>query len=188
MSTNERELFLSPLTSACSSGSPWVSFSIAFETLAVATAMPTVVRALEGENLYALGMGVVMATQLMTTALAGPWSRPSQPQVLPLHWNYWICSWVGTVHSRSQHVCVCARACHSGLVRSVVPLYTLIGNNVHPIRQPAFFCCFRCRMGTPRSHWACNCRFHRATHDLDRFWRGTGHPPSSAPAFYPRYG
>lgn len=47
---------------------------VAFETLAVATAMPTVVRSLEGANLYALAMGITMATQLIATALAGPWS------------------------------------------------------------------------------------------------------------------
>lgn len=41
---------------------------VAFETLAVATAMPTVVRSLEGENLYALAMGITMATQLIATA------------------------------------------------------------------------------------------------------------------------
>ena len=53
---------------------------VAFETLAVATAMPTVVRSLEGENLYALAMGITMATQLIATALAGPWSDNRSPQ------------------------------------------------------------------------------------------------------------
>ena len=53
---------------------------VGFEALAVATAMPTVVRSLEGENLYALAMGIPMATQLIATALAGPWSDNRSPQ------------------------------------------------------------------------------------------------------------
>ena len=80
MSTNERE-FLSPTNERLLKWLSVVLISlIAFETLAVATAMPTVDRALEGENLYSLVMGVVMAKQLMTTALAGPWSDHRSPQ------------------------------------------------------------------------------------------------------------
>jgi len=46
---------------------------IAFEALAVTTAMPTVTRELEGEHLFALANGIALAAQLITTALAGQW-------------------------------------------------------------------------------------------------------------------
>ncbi|MDY5131883.1 MFS transporter, partial [Actinotignum timonense] len=52
---------------------------VAFESMAVTTAMPTVARAFDGQNLYALALGVVLAAQLMTTALAGEWSDSKGP-------------------------------------------------------------------------------------------------------------
>ena len=144
MSTNERE-FLSPTNERLLK---WLSVGlislIAFETLAVATAMPTVVRALEGENLYALGMGVVMATQLMTTALAGPWSDHRSPKsclftgIIGFVLGLALCTF-----APNMYVFVLGRAIQGlGGGLCVVPLYTLIGNNVHPIRQPAFFAAF----------------------------------------------
>lgn len=50
---NERE-FLSPTNERLLAVSVGLISLIAFEALAVATAMPTVVKELEGENLYAL--------------------------------------------------------------------------------------------------------------------------------------
>ncbi|MFT3942503.1 MAG: MFS transporter [Ancrocorticia sp.] len=144
MSTNERE-FLSPANERLLK---WLSVGlislIAFETLAVATAMPTVVRALQGENLYALGMGVVMATQLMTTALAGPWSDHRSPKscfftgLLGLIAGLLLCTF-----APNMYVFVVGRAVQGlGGGLCIVPLYTLIGNNVHPTRQPSFFAAF----------------------------------------------
>ncbi len=144
MSTNDRE-FLSPANERLLK---WLAVGlislIAFEALAVATAMPTVVKALEGENLYALALGVVMATQLMTTALAGPWSDHRSPT---------SCLFTGLVgfvlglalctFAPNMYVFVLGRAIQGlGGGLCVVPLYTLIGNNVHPLRQPSFFAAF----------------------------------------------
>ena len=117
---------------------------VAFETLAVATAMPTVVRSLEGENLYALAMGITMATQLIATALAGPWSDNRSPQsclytgVLLFVAGLTICTF-----SPSMQIFVLGRAIQGfGGGLSMVPLYTIIGNHVHPLRQPPFFAAF----------------------------------------------
>lgn len=126
----------------------WISVGlitvIAFETLAVNTAMPTVVKSLDGQNLYALAMGVVMATQLMTTALAGPWSDHKSPQT---------CLYTGVVlfatglvmctAAQDMTFFVCGRAIQGlGGGLCVVPLYTLVGSSVRSSRQPAFFAAF----------------------------------------------
>lgn len=117
---------------------------IAFETMAVATAMPTVVKSLHGENLYALAMGVVLATQLMTTALAGPWSDHRSPQsCLYTGIGAFAAGLVLCTFAPSMDIFVLGRAIQGlGGGLSVVPLYTLVGNNVHPTRQPSFFAAF----------------------------------------------
>ena len=46
---------------------------VAFEAIAVNTAMPFIVDRLDGKNLFALAAGISMSTQLITTALAGAW-------------------------------------------------------------------------------------------------------------------
>ena len=117
---------------------------VAFEAIAVATAMPTVMHSLNSLNLYALAMGVPMAGQLITTALAGPWSDSRSPQsclytgVSALFAGLLIC----TV-APNAYVLVLGRAIQGlggGLV--VVPLYTMVGYNVRPSRQPSFFAAF----------------------------------------------
>lgn len=144
MSTNERE-FLSPANERLLK---WLAVGlislIAFEALAVATAMPTVVKALEGENLYALALGVVMATQLMTTALAGPWSDHRSPtSCLFTGLVGFVLGLVMCTFAPNMYVFVLGRAIQGlGGGLCVVPLYTLIGNNVHPLRQPSFFAAF----------------------------------------------
>lgn len=129
-------------------GLKWVSVAlislVAFETLAVATAMPTVVRALDGANLYALAMGIPMAIQLVATAVAGPWSDHHSPQ---------SCLYAGVVlfvagltvctFAPSMYVFTLGRAIQGfGGGLSIVPLYALIGHHVHPKAQPSFFAAF----------------------------------------------
>ena len=106
--------------------------------------MPTVVKALDGSNLYALAMGIPMAIQLIATALAGPWSDHRSPRsclytgVALFVTGLLICTFAPTMQ-----VFVVGRAIQGfggGLV--VVPLYTLIGHHVHPKRQPPFFAAF----------------------------------------------
>ena len=117
---------------------------IAFEALAVATAMPTVVTALDGANLYALAMGVPLATQLMTTAIAGPWSDSVSPQsCLYIGLAGFVSGLVIATFSPTMVIFVVGRAVQGlGAGLCIVPIYALIGNNVRPMRQPAFFAAF----------------------------------------------
>lgn len=117
---------------------------IAFEALAVATAMPTVVNRLQGHHYYALAMGVVLATQIMTTALAGPWSDSRSPQsclytgVALLATGLTICTF-----APNMLIFVAGRAIQGlGGGLSIVPLYTMIGNNIAPSHRPKFFAAF----------------------------------------------
>ncbi|MDF4003109.1 MFS transporter [Luteibacter sp. PPL552] len=52
---------------------------IAFEALAVTTAMPTVARELDGVKLYALAFGGVLATSIIGMTLSGRWSDGRGP-------------------------------------------------------------------------------------------------------------
>ncbi|SDE33985.1 Predicted arabinose efflux permease, MFS family [Actinobaculum suis] len=117
---------------------------VAFESLAVTTAMPTITTDLAGHNLYALAMGVVLATQLMTTALAGPWSDTKGPHsclytgVALVTIGLLICTFAPTMP-----IFVIGRAVEGlGAGLTIVPLYTMVGNTVAPDRQPAFFTAF----------------------------------------------
>lgn len=123
----------------------WLSVAVvslvAFEAVAVGTAMPTVVRKLDGQNLYALAMGIPLAAQLITTALAGIWSDAKTPQ---------SCLYTGIiVFSLGLVICTTApsmilfvlgrtiQGLGGGLC--IVPIYTLIGSYVHPHRQGVLF-------------------------------------------------
>jgi MFS family permease len=52
---------------------------IAFEALAVATAMPAVARALDGLSLYAMAFGITLATSVVGMTLAGGWCDARGP-------------------------------------------------------------------------------------------------------------
>lgn len=117
---------------------------VGFEALAVATAMPTVVESLNGMHMYALAMGAPLAAQMMTIALAGPWSDSLGPR---------SCLTVGIVLfssglllaavAPSMLLFVVGRAVQGlGGGLSIVPLYTIIGSSVQPAHQSKFFTAF----------------------------------------------
>lgn len=117
---------------------------LAFETMAVATAMPFIVDILDGQNLYALAVGIVLASQLMTTALAGPWCDAKGPKpcfftgVGLVSIGLTICTFAPSIEW-----IVAGRAIQGlggGLL--VVPLYVLVGNYVKPQNQPKIFAAF----------------------------------------------
>ncbi|QOR48572.1 MFS transporter [Trueperella pecoris] len=114
---------------------------VAFETVAVATAMPFVVEILHGEHLYALASGVAMATQLMTTAFAGPWCDAKGPK--PSFYtgiSLFILGLVVATFSPNVEFIVVGRAIQGlggGLI--IVPLYVFVGNYVEPHRQARIF-------------------------------------------------
>jgi len=70
---------LSPTYRAATIGMVALISLIAFEALAVTTAMPTVARELDGLKLYALAFGGVLATSVIGMTLSGRWSDRSGP-------------------------------------------------------------------------------------------------------------
>lgn len=117
---------------------------VAFETVAVATAMPFVVDILDGQHLYALASGVALATQLMTTALAGPWADAKGPKPsLYTGIGLFVSGLTVATLAPVIEVIVIGRAIQGfggGLM--IVPLYVLVGNYVTPQRQPSIFAWF----------------------------------------------
>lgn len=117
---------------------------VAFETLAVATAMPFVVEFLDGQHLYALAAGVALATQLMTTALAGPWTDAKGPKPsLYTGLGMFVLGLTVATFAPNIEVIVLGRAIQGlggGLM--IVPLYVFVGNYVAPERQPKIFAWF----------------------------------------------
>lgn len=117
---------------------------VAFETIAVATAMPFVVEILHGENFYALASGVALAAQLFTTVLAGPWCDARGPKPsLYTGTVLFISGLLVATAAPTVQILIVGRAIQGlggGLM--VVPLYVLVSTHVAPARQPAFFALF----------------------------------------------
>ncbi|MDY5584526.1 MAG: MFS transporter [Arcanobacterium sp.] len=116
----------------------------AFEVVAVTTAMPYVVEELNGKHLYAIASGIVLASQLITCALAGTWCDNRGP--LPV-----LFSGIGlftfglliATFAPSIWPLIIGRAIQGfGAGLLIVPLYMMIGHYVQPERQPAFFAAF----------------------------------------------
>ena len=114
---------------------------IAFEAVAVGTAMPTVADRLDGQNLYALAMGIPLAAQLVTTALAGLWcdARSSQACLLAglgvLSAGLTACTAAPTME-----LFVVGRTVQGlGGGMCIVPLYSILGSHVRPDRQGRIF-------------------------------------------------
>ena len=117
---------------------------VAFEVVAVSTAMPYVVEALHGEQYYALVSGIGLAMQLTTTALAGPWCDAKGPKA-PLYIGLalFICGLLVATFAPSILVLVVGRAIQGiGGGLTLVPLYVMVGAHVKQSKQPAFFAAF----------------------------------------------
>ncbi|MDO4887924.1 MAG: MFS transporter [Actinomycetaceae bacterium] len=114
---------------------------VAFEAIAVGTAMPTVALSLEGQHLYAIAMGVPLAAQLITTAFAGLWcDAKSARSCLYLGLSILAVGLVACALAPGMAVFVAGRAVQGlGAGMCVVPLYAMVGSNVSPARQPSFF-------------------------------------------------
>ena len=114
---------------------------IAFEVVAVGTAMPTVADKLNGQNLYALAMGIPLAAQLVTTALAGLWCDARSPQPCLLT-GLAILS-VGLIActaAPTMELFVVGRTVQGlGGGMCIVPLYSILGTHVRPDHQSRVF-------------------------------------------------
>ncbi|MDY5160298.1 MFS transporter [Actinotignum urinale] len=111
---------------------------IAFETLAVTTAMPTVTTALHGSHLYALALGIVMATQLMSTAVAGVWSDTKGPHsCLYIGLTLFTTGLVFCTVAPTMEIFVVGRAIQGvGGGMCIVPFYTIVGTSIQPRNRP----------------------------------------------------
>lgn len=118
--------------------------AIAFEVLAVTTAMPTIARALDGEQLYAFANGGALVTQLLTTAVTGAWvdargaRKPLLTGLLLVNAGLIICTF-----SPSMEVLALGRVVQGlGGGMCVVPLYVLVGSFIPPEKQSIHFAAF----------------------------------------------
>lgn len=115
--------------------------AVAFEAVAVGTAMPTVASRLHGLNLYAVAMGIPLAAQLVTTAFAGLWCDAKSPQSC-LHLGIGVLSagLVVCTAAPNMPVFVVGRAVQGlGAGMCVVPLYAMVGSSVRTERQSPIF-------------------------------------------------
>lgn len=117
---------------------------VAFEAVAVSTAMPYVVEALHGEQYYALVSGIPLAAQLITTALAGPWCDAKGPKP-PLYIGItaFIVGLLIATAAPTVTILTIGRGIQGlGGGLTLVPLYVMVGAYVREDKQPAFFAAF----------------------------------------------
>jgi MFS family permease len=117
---------------------------VAFENLAVTTAMPAVTDDLGGLRFYAVASGAPLAAQLVATAVSGAWSDARGPRgSLALGVVLFCAGLIVAGTAPSMEVLVVGRAVQGfggGLL--VVPLYVLVGAMVPAARQARFFAAF----------------------------------------------
>lgn len=116
----------------------------AFEALAVATAMPTVSRELDGDQLYALAFGITLATQVATTPAAGQWCDSGGTRAaLMTGVGTFVVGLLVAGLAPSMWILVLGRAVQGiGGALVIVPLYVLVGTVVPEQRRPGFFAAF----------------------------------------------
>lgn len=116
----------------------------AFEALAVATAMPTVARELDGLKLYALAFGGTLATSMIGMTLAGSWSDRSGP-ASPL-WSGLSCFLIGLLVAglaSNMPALIVGRLLQGlGAGGLVVALYVLAGRVFPEALRPRVFAAF----------------------------------------------
>jgi MFS family permease len=117
---------------------------IAFENLAVATAMPTVAQALDGLPLYALAFGGPLASSVVAMVVSGTWSDLKGP-IRPLWYGtaWFLLGLVIAGVAPTMEVLVAGRIIQGfggGLV--TVALYVVVGHLYPPELRPRIFAAF----------------------------------------------
>jgi MFS family permease len=88
--TTETGGVLSPQYRALTIGMVALITLVAFESLAVATAMPTVAQSLDGLSLYALAFGGPLASGVVAMVVSGTWSDLKGPTRPLWHGTAWF--------------------------------------------------------------------------------------------------
>ncbi|TCC11585.1 MFS transporter [Kribbella soli] len=135
---------LSPQYRALTVGMVALITLVAFESLAVATAMPTVAQALDGLNLYALAFGGPLASGVVAMVVSGTWSDLKGPTRPLWHGTAWFLAGLLIAGlAPSMEILVAGRIIQgfgSGLL--TVALYVVVGQ-LYPARlRPRIFAAF----------------------------------------------
>ncbi|MFF0265863.1 MFS transporter [Kribbella sp. NPDC004536] len=135
---------LSPRYRALTIGMVALITLVAFESLAVATAMPTVAQALDGLSLYALAFGGPLASGVVAMVVSGTWSDLKGPTRPLWHGTAWFLAGLLIAgFAPSMEVLVVGRIIQgfgSGLL--TVALYVIVGH-LYPARlRPRIFAAF----------------------------------------------
>ena len=135
---------LSPKYRALTVGMVALITLVAFESLAVTTAMPTVAQALDGLSLYALAFGGPLASGVVAMVVSGTWSDLKGPTRPLWHGTAWFLGGLIIAGlAPSMEVLVAGRIIQgfgSGLL--TVALYVVVGQ-LYPARlRPRIFAAF----------------------------------------------
>ncbi|MBB3227090.1 MFS family permease [Luteibacter sp. Sphag1AF] len=138
------EGLLSPRYRAATLGMVALISLIAFEALAVTTAMPAVARELDGLKLYALAFGGTLATSVIGMTLAGRWSDIRGPG-LPL-WSGLACFVTGLLlagFAPTMDMLLLGRLVQGlGAGGMSVALYVVVGRLYPEVMRPKIFAAF----------------------------------------------
>ena len=114
---------------------------IAFESLAVTTAMPTVARALDGLSLYAVAFGITFATSMVGMVVSGQWSDAKGPAPALISGVAWFAAGLLLAGlATSMLGLIIGRAMQGfGSGQIIVALYVIVGR-AYPaaLRTPMF--------------------------------------------------
>jgi MFS family permease len=135
---------LSPRYRALTVGMVALITLVAFESLAVTTAMPTVAQALNGLSLYALAFGGPLASGVVAMVVSGTWSDLKGPTRPLWHGTAWfLAGLIIAGLAPSMEILVAGRIIQgfgSGLL--TVALYVVVGQ-LYPARlRPRIFAAF----------------------------------------------
>lgn len=117
---------------------------IAFESLAVTTAMPTVARALNGLSYYAVAFGATLAASMVGMVVSGQWSDARGPT--PALYSGIVAFTVGLLvagFAPSMAVLILGRALQGfGGGQLIVALYVIVSRVYPPQLRPRVFAAF----------------------------------------------
>ncbi|ADB35898.1 major facilitator superfamily MFS_1 [Kribbella flavida DSM 17836] len=117
---------------------------VAFESLAVTTAMPTVAQALDGLSLYALAFGGPLASAVVAMVVSGTWSDLKGPTRPLWHGTAWFLTGLLIAgFAPTMEVLVVGRVIQgfgSGLL--IVALYVVVGHLYPAALRPRIFAAF----------------------------------------------